>query len=88
MKIIFNRYSLKDLSKLTSADVKAEVAGVIVAVEQATSLAAIANLKKLKSYKTAYRIRVGDFRIGIVVENGNVEFVRLANRKDIYKLFP
>ncbi|NML64548.1 hypothetical protein HHL22_04955 [Hymenobacter sp. RP-2-7] len=88
MKTTFNRYFLKDLGKLTSAAVKAEVAGVIIAVEQATSLAAIANLKKLKGYKTAYRIRVGDFRIGLVVENGNVEFVRIANRKDIYKLFP
>ena len=88
MKTAFNRYFLKDLGKLKSADLKAEVAGLIVAVEQAASLTTIPTLKKLKGYKTAYRLRVGDFRIGLVVVNETVEFVRLANRQDIYKLFP
>ena len=67
---------------------KNEVADLILAVEAAVSLAKIPNVKKLKGYKTAYRIRVGDFRIGVLLVRGEVEFVRVVNRKEIYKLFP
>ncbi len=88
MKTEFNRYFLKDLDKLPIADLKLAVAAVILEVEEANTIAAVGNVKKLKGYKTAYRIRVGDFRIGLVVAGGIAEFVRVVSRKDIYKLFP
>ena len=88
MKSAFNRYFLKDLDKLPTMALKNEVADLILAVEAAVSLAKIPNVKKLKGYKTAYRIRVGDFRIGVLLVRGEVEFVRVVNRKEIYKLFP
>jgi len=46
------------------------------------------NLKKLKGFKTAYRIRVGDYRIGLFISNDTVEFARVVHQKDIYKVFP
>ena len=88
MKTEFNRYFLKDLDKLPTKELKAEVAAIILAVEAAESLAEINNVKKLKGYKTAYRIRIGDFRVGLLLTQDTVEFVRVVNRKDIYKLFP
>lgn len=87
MKTEFNRYFLRDIDKLPTAALKAAIADIILAVEAANSLTEISNLKKLKGYKTAYRIRVGDFRIGLVVVRSEVEFVRVVGRKDIYKLF-
>lgn len=88
MKTEFNRLFLKDLDKLPTKELRTEVAAVIVAVENAGALTSIANVKKLRGYKTAYRIRVGDFRIGITLVKGTVEFVRIVNRKEIYTLFP
>ena len=88
MKTEFNRYFLKDLDKLPTRELKAEVAAIILAVEAAESLAEINNVKKLKGYKAAYRIRIGDFRVGLLLAQNTVEFVRVVNRKDIYKLFP
>ena len=88
MKTVFGSRFLKDLDKLPDAGVKSAVADVIEAVENAPNQTAIADLKKLRGYKTAFRIRVGDFRIGIFIRNGEVEFARVVNRKDIYKLFP
>ena len=35
-----------------------------------------------------YRIRVGDYRVGFVFEQGAVTFVRCLNRKEIYRYFP
>ena len=45
-------------------------------------------LEKLKSYKTFYRIRAGDYRIGIEIVNDKIIFTRFLHRKDIYKYFP
>ncbi|WP_162550296.1 type II toxin-antitoxin system RelE family toxin [Hymenobacter nivis] len=88
MKTAFSSRFLRDLDKLPNAAVKSAVADVIEAVEVAANLTGIVNLKKLKGYKMAYRIRVGDFRIGVFITGGEVEFARVVDRKDIYKLFP
>jgi len=48
----------------------------------------INNIKKLTGFKFHYRIRIGDYRAGIVIKNNEVIFERLIHRKDIYKYFP
>nr|GFC88903.1 hypothetical protein [Tanacetum cinerariifolium] len=63
VKTEFNRHFLKDIGKLPTAELKNEVADIILAVESAASFSEIRNVKKLKGFKAAYRIRVGDFRI-------------------------
>jgi mRNA interferase RelE/StbE len=57
-------------------------------VEQAKDLSDIKSLKKMSEYANAYRIKIGDYRIGISIEEGNVDFCAVAHRKDIYRLFP
>lgn len=37
----------------------------------------------------AYRIRVGDYRIGLYIfEDGTAELAYVRHRRDIYKVFP
>jgi mRNA interferase RelE/StbE len=55
---------------------------------QKQALKDIINLKKLSGYKSAFRIRIGDYRIGVIIENDTVIFVAFAHRKDIYHRFP
>jgi len=35
-----------------------------------------------------YRIKIGDYRIGMTVEGNLVTLVRFLHRKDIYRYFP
>ena len=46
--------------------------------------------EKLKGYKDKFKIRYGDYRIGITInkKSNEIIFERVAHRKDIYKLFP
>ncbi|HEX3384026.1 MAG TPA: type II toxin-antitoxin system RelE/ParE family toxin [Mucilaginibacter sp.] len=88
MKTEFAGRFLKDLNKINQASIKKEISGIIEAVESAANIAEIKNLKKLKGHHIAYRIRIGDYRIGLFIENNIVEFIRIAHRKDIYKVFP
>ena len=57
-------------------------------MENADLLDTIPNTKKLKEFKTAYRTRVGDYRLGFFYENATILIARFVHRKDIYKIFP
>ena len=45
-------------------------------------------VEKLKGGGNYFRLRVGDYRVGLSLEDDTLIFVRLLNRKDIYKYFP
>jgi mRNA interferase RelE/StbE len=45
-------------------------------------------VKKLVGFKEAFRIRLGNYRVGVFLEGENVIFARVAHRKDIYSIFP
>jgi mRNA-degrading endonuclease RelE of RelBE toxin-antitoxin system len=51
-------------------------------------LSELSSCKKLSGFKTAYRIRLGNFRIGFFYEKNTVELVRVLDRKNMYKYFP
>ncbi|MFZ4413904.1 MAG: type II toxin-antitoxin system RelE family toxin [Bacteroidales bacterium] len=88
MKTEFLKQFNKDLHKITFEKVKNEIYDVIINVETSEKTSEIKNLKKLPAFKNAYRIKTGDYRIGVFIENNTVEFVRILHRKDIYKVFP
>lgn len=67
---------------------KEKLIRIIEEFELAKNLRDIRNIKKLTGDKISYRIRLGDYRIGIYYENSIVEFARIVHRKEIYKVFP
>lgn len=89
MQVKYRETFLKDLRKIKNKASKKKVEQVLQRVLQANELSEIPNLKKMKgSNVPAYRIRLGDYRIGFYFQNQTVEFARLLSRKDIYKRFP
>jgi mRNA interferase RelE/StbE len=88
MKTAFKKSFLKELKKLKNENLKKLISDCILQVESAENVAHIKNLKKLTGYDFYYRIRVGDYRIGLKIEKEVVYFVVCEHRKDIYKSFP
>jgi mRNA interferase RelE/StbE len=88
MKIEFLSKFNQDLNRIHLKSVKNSLVKLIEAVQEAKSLMEIPHLKKLQGFKSAYRIRIGDYRIGIFIVGNTVQFARILNRKDIYKYFP
>lgn len=88
MKTAFKASFIKDLEKVRAQHLKTAVREIIEQIEQAESLQTLPNLKKLQGSNNYYRIRVGDYRVGITIENDSVTFVRFLHRKDIYRYFP
>jgi len=48
----------------------------------------IDGLKKLKGEQEAYRLRIGEYRLGFLLRSGDVVLVRFLDRKNIYRYFP
>ena len=78
----------KDTDKIKDKRILFKIVDVIEKVREADDIISIKNIKKLKGSNKFYRIRIGDFRIGIIIDNEIVEFIRCLHRKDIYKYFP
>ena len=57
-------------------------------MKAASSLRGIRGVEKLQAARNYYRIRIGDYRLGIKLEGNKVELVRFRQRRDIYRSFP
>jgi len=88
VKTAFRESFARDLKGVRDKKLLQRVKDSIEAVERADSLADFPNLKKLKGAKSYFRLKLGDYRIGLALENDTVVFVRVLDRKDIYKYFP
>lgn len=88
MKTTFTDSFAKDLERIKDRTTRQRVAALITAVEQAPSTDEMVHLKRLKSTERAYRIRLGDYRVGVLIDGDTVRFVRFLHRKEIYRYFP
>jgi mRNA interferase RelE/StbE len=87
MKVEFLHKFNKDLEKLEIDHDRNIALKAIRLVEEAKHFSEIPNFKKLKGHKSAYRIKIGDDRIGLFIKGHVAEFARIIHRKDIYKIF-
>lgn len=88
MDVRFETSFEKDLKKVKDKKLLKRVREAIDEVKKAQDLGDVKSLSKLKGYKTFYRIRLGDYRIGLDVAEDKVIFTRILHRKDIYRYFP
>jgi mRNA interferase RelE/StbE len=88
MKVEFLSKFSKDIDKISTKSTKKRVIQLIQQLEQTSDLNEIRSIKKLVGFSNAYRIRLGDFRVGLFLDNDVVTLARILHRKDIYKLFP
>ena len=88
MKVRFKASFARDLRNLKDKPVLGRIRALIENVEKAASPADVAGLKKLRGGAAYYRIRVGDYRVGLALEEDVVVFVRVLHRREIYRYFP
>ena len=78
----------RDIKKIKSREIKRRLIETIAMIKSIKHPREIPNLKKMSILPNAFRIRIGDYRVGIFIESEKVIFARIAHRKDIYKIFP
>lgn len=89
MKTAYSGSFIKDLKRLRGQPASERVNTLVFeTIPATTDLDTITSLKKLRGHGNAYRIRVGDYRIGLTFDGEVVTFRRVLHRKDIYRYFP
>jgi mRNA interferase RelE/StbE len=84
----FKKSFLKSVQSVRDKKLRELIVQCINEVETASTIQSVSNIKRLKGHREYYRIRLGNYRIGLKVESDVVLFVVFENRKDIYKNFP
>lgn len=88
MNAAYRQSFTRDLKKIKDRSVLDRVRQAIHQVEAADTLQEIGDVRKITGTTNSYRIRVGQYRIGVVVDSHTVEFVRCLPRRDLYRFFP
>jgi mRNA-degrading endonuclease RelE of RelBE toxin-antitoxin system len=79
----------KQLAKFKDATIAKRVKVVIEKFEEANALQEISNIKAISGWEGYYRVSFGVYRIGFFLTDENtVEFLAIAHRSNIYRIFP
>jgi mRNA interferase RelE/StbE len=88
MEVIYLKSLEKDLKKIRDKKLLKLLAQLFIGLENSETLFEISKVKKLSGHSEAYRIKVGDYRLGLFYSEEKITIARFLKREDIYKLFP
>jgi mRNA interferase RelE/StbE len=88
-KVEYTKKFLKELASLPE-DMQARIEPIVFQELESENPFDLGYLQKMKGYDDKYKIRVGDYRIGISLDKETQTLIcqRVAHRKDIYRTFP
>ena len=78
----------RDVDALPDAKLRQRLREVLLVIEAAQRIQEVPNVKKMKGHTKAFRIRVGEYRLGLFLEGNVVQLVRFLHRREVYRWFP
>jgi mRNA interferase RelE/StbE len=88
LKIEYRKKFLKELAKIPS-QIRSNIEFyVFEVIPNLNSINDANKIEKLKGYKSCFKIRFGEYRVGLKSEDEVIILERVLHRKDIYKYFP
>lgn len=89
MKVLYSKIFSKDIDKiLHNKKICKKLENTIIKIKNANTFNDLGKLKKMQRNDVYYRIKIGDYRLGIKKDNGAIVLLRFLHRKDIYRYFP
>ena len=85
----YTKRFLKELAALP-VEVQERVEPIVFQELESENPFELGYLEKMKGHSDKYKIRVGDYRIGITIDKSTntLIFQRIAHRREIYRVFP
>ena len=77
-----------DLAKIRNPDLSRRIGRVIEDLKAASTITEARGVRRMTGAERYYRIRIGDYRLGVSVEGNAVTLLRFAHRSEIYRVFP
>lgn len=88
MKVKIDKMFEKDTDQIKDKKILKLIADCIENIQDAKRTDEINNLKQLQGYNSHFRNKIRDYRIGLIIENNEIELIRFLHRKEIYRYFP
>lgn len=88
MKTAYRKKFLKELSQLPLKTRTQIEQFTFEDIPNSSSISENKKIERLKSYKNFFKVRFGNYRVGLRIENNEIIFERVLHRKEIYKYFP
>ncbi|MFN0277961.1 MAG: type II toxin-antitoxin system RelE family toxin [Pyrinomonadaceae bacterium] len=88
MRIKVKKNFLKQLA-LVPKDVRERIEFfVFETLPELDSLAQSGNIEKMHGYRSCFKVRFGDYRVGLIYENEVIVVKVVMHRREIYRFFP
>lgn len=87
MEIIITKTFTKQFLRCPK-NVQDDAKEVITALQKAKTIFEIQHLEKLSGFKFYYRVRIGQYRIGLKEQTPKVFLFCVMERSQMYKVFP
>ena len=88
MKVKIDKSFQRDVKKVADKKLRSKIAACIESLLFSKTISEIQNIKKLKVRGNYYRIRIGQYRIGMLADGDEIILIRFLHRRDVYKYFP
>ncbi|MDI6802140.1 MAG: type II toxin-antitoxin system RelE/ParE family toxin [Thermodesulfovibrionales bacterium] len=88
MKFRIEKTFAKDVDNIRDRNALSKLQDFIALLENAESIHSMPHIKKIEGYDSFYRIKIGNYRLGMDVSSKEVVLLRFLHRKDIYRYFP
>jgi mRNA interferase RelE/StbE len=88
-RVEYTKRFLKDLAALPM-EIQTRVEPIVFQELESENPFNLGYLEKMSGYTDKYKIRVGDYRIGITINKEAKTLIcqRIAHRREIYRIFP
>ncbi|MEH1920255.1 type II toxin-antitoxin system RelE family toxin [Nostoc sp.] len=88
-QVEYTKRFLKELAALP-VEIQSRIEPIVFQELESENPFELGYIEKLKGYSDKYKIRVGDYRIGVTLDQETKTLIcqRVAHRKDIYRIFP
>lgn len=88
MQVSYSKKFLKQLAGIPLETREKIESFVFADLVSATSLFSLGKVEKLQGYDGFYKVRFGNYRLGLAIENDLLIVKTVMHRKEIYKFFP
>jgi mRNA interferase RelE/StbE len=88
MIVKYNKNFLKELNKLPN-NISANIENfVFETLPKNDNLQSVGKIEKLSGHKNCFKVRFGNYRVGIKKQDDEIIIATVKHRKEIYKFFP
>ena len=83
-----SRLFRRDARRLGSVQIRRRLDRVIQELIEASNITEVSGIRRLRAEGQHYRIRIGDYRLGITMDGNTAILCRFLPRGEFYRTFP